>query len=110
MSQNIIIAKLPEGEVRLSAGWDRPQHALFCSVMPLYDEDEEDEDSEQEDPLAYLYLASFDSTPALERAIQNSGLTLPRSFYEAVARDEAERAGNVIREFEPDGTYTEIRL
>ena len=113
MSQNTITLNTPLGELRLSAGWDRPLQTLFCDMLSL-DDVEDDEPEVDETPQAaalwQLSFANFESVAEFEALTKKAGLQLPQTFFEALARDVAENAGNVARAFSVDGSFEETRF
>ncbi len=96
MSQNIVNTRSPSGAVQVIAGWDRRLQELFCNVMPLDDEDEGDYSE-------LLLTPSYANVEQLGAALVAAHIQVPQALLDAVQADHTVNAGNVMRNFEPDG-------
>ena len=96
MSQNILRTQSKTGPVEVILGWDRPLQELFCTVLPLSDEDEGDYD-------VFLLQSGLDSTEDLTALLASVGIEVPALLMQTVALDMANNAGNVMRRFSLNG-------
>ena len=104
MSQNVITLAGPKGPFRISAGWDNPLQEVFCNVFFLGDEDEDDEDDADVDT-GVAYRSSFCDGADIAGYVDAAfGVKLPQPMLEAIDRDIADCARNVLRQFDATGT------
>lgn len=102
MSQNTLRTNSQFGAVRVSTGWDRRQHILFCNILALWDEDE-DEANEVQLPDCF-YRSSYDGVDEIVQSLAAAGINLPAPMVQAIRQDVETGAGNILRVFREDGT------
>lgn len=96
MSQNILHTASKTGPVEVILGWDRPLQELFCTVLPLSDDDTGDYDD-------FLLAPNLDSVEDLSALLAAASIQVPAAMLQAVAQDQAKNAGNVMRRFTLSG-------
>jgi hypothetical protein len=96
MSQNILTTSSSIGQVTVIAGWDRPLQEFFCNVEPMAEH-------EGDYPECLLEI-NYSSAAAIAENLKLANITLPAQMVEAIERDGAAQAGNVMRHFREDGS------
>jgi hypothetical protein len=97
MSQNTLTTTSSFGDVRLSAGWDRPLRELFCRVEFLADV--------EPDPFPdYLLETNHPGVDQMVDTLARADIHLPTAMIASIGDDVTQQAGNIIRQFLSDGT------
>jgi hypothetical protein len=97
MSQNILQTSSAVGQVRITAGWDKPLSEIFCNVLCL--------DDVPDDNIPGCVLENrYESVDDICTSLKAADIELPDQMLEALRRDVETEAGNVIRVFRRDGS------